>query len=171
MMFVNEPGRMIRDCVGVIEHAVGLIFGLVLRIGEWRDVLIASRQRVRIEKTSRAVDGSVETIETSLQRPIVFVGIGLWLDHFGDVPLAGHVVPVVGRLQCFGDRHTVAIQVTAISVMPAVVHHVSDARLMRIEPAHQARPSRATSRRVVKLGESQSAVSQRIQVRRVNLAA
>ena len=64
-----------------------------------------------------------------------------------------------------------AVQVAAVAVVAAVLHHVADARLVRIQAGEQARPGRAAAGRVVELREPQAAGGQPVEVRRVDLAA
>ena len=87
------------------------------------------------------------------------------------MPLATHAGVITIEFQDFGNRHAVLIQLTLITIVAAIFHHVSDASLMRIQPGKQRRPRGAASRRVVKLREPNAIFGKAIQVRCLNLTA
>ena len=84
-MFLNEADRMVTDRVRVV---VG--FRPVVRIGVGSDVAVVTRERIRIEKTPRTMDGSVKTVEAPLQGPIPFIRfLAPLVLPWGDMPLSG----------------------------------------------------------------------------------
>src|SRR5262245_2229705 len=87
------------------------------------------------------------------------------------MPFADRVGRVARGPQYFGDRDGVAVQIAAIPVVATVVHHMSDARLMRVKPRQQRRPRRTATRRVIELSKAHAVSGKRVQIRRIDLAA
>jgi acid phosphatase family membrane protein YuiD len=87
------------------------------------------------------------------------------------MPLAAHVSVVTACPQHFGNRHALAIQLTAVAIMSAIVRHVTDAGLMRVKSREQCRARGTTARRIVKLREPNALPGQTVQIRRLNLTA
>ena len=165
-VLTDELHRLVCDGIGVVK-----LLGLIPRVIRDRDDGVVAHERTRIEVTARAVNRPVETIKSALQRPVVCVRERLRRLARRHVPLAHRVVAIPRRLQRFGDGDTTPIQVPAIAVGSAIIHHVPDARLMRMQPREQRRARGTASRRVVELGEAHAAPGERIQIRRRNLAA
>ena len=160
----DKAGGVIADRVRVIELPRP-VFGI--RIRRYQGVV--PREGVGIEEAARAVNGAVEPVKAALSRPVgLLVGRGR-IDVLRDVPLAHHVGAVTGGLEGLGDRDTATIQLAAIAVGAAIVHHVSDAGLMRIKPGEQRGARRAAAGRVVELRETHPALRQRVEVRRLDL--
>jgi len=164
LVLADVPHGVIVDRVGVVER-----LGLVFRVRVGRDHRVVARQRVGVEEAARSVDRAVEAVVPALQGPIVLGPVGLGL--FRDVPLAGHVGRVARALEGLGDGDAAAVEVAAVSVEPAVVHHMPDAGLVRVEPAHEARASRAAAGGVVEVREPQPVGGQTVEARRVDLTA
>ena len=165
-VLTDELHRLVCDGIGVVK-----LLGLIPRVIRDRDDGVVAHERTRIEVTARAVNRPVETIKSALQRPVVCVRERLRRLARRHVPLAHRVVAIPRRPQRFGDGDTTPIQVPAIAVGSAIIHHVPDARLMRMQPREQRRARGTASRRVVELGEAHAAPGERIQIRRRNLAA
>ena len=115
------------------------------------------------------MDGTVKTIEPPLPRPVVPRAAGL--DLGGDVPLAGHVRRVAGSVHHLGDGADVFVQVALVAGEVAVAHHVPDAGLVRVSAGEQRGAGGAAAAGVVKLGEPHAALSECVEVGRVDLTA
>ena len=126
-VFIDEPGGMIVDCIGIVK-----LLGLVFRIGVGRNQGVLTGQGIRVEETARPVNGSVEPVESTLSGPIVLRIPGVNLR--GDVPFARKVSRILGRFENFGNRAHVASQVPLVAGKPTVAHHPSDARLVGVGP-------------------------------------
>ena len=122
-VFVNEPGRVIIDRIGV-EELLGLVFG----VGVGGDQGILPSQGIRVEETARSVNRTVEPVETPLPRPIVLGGTGMNLR--GHVPFPGKISRILRGLQNLGDSLHIASEIALVSGESGVVHHMSDSRLM-----------------------------------------
>ena len=117
---------------------------------------------------------AVEAVEAALQRPVVLVGGILRIRNLGHMPLACHVGRVAGCFQRFGDGDGVLAQFARVGradFRAVIVHHVADTRLMRVKAGQQSRTRRAAAGGVVELREAHAALRQRVDVRRVDLAA
>ena len=74
-------------------------------------------------------------------------------------------------MEYVGDRHTVLIEASAITRRPAILDHVPDAGLVRIQSGEQRRARRTAATCVVELREAHAAGRKCVDVRRRNLAA
>ena len=117
------------------------------------------------------MNGAVEAAEATLKRPVELVGIALWMRDIGDMPFADGVALITRGFQGLGNRDAALVQVAGVTFELPVLHHVPDARLMRIEAGEQRGTRGAAAGRVVELREPQAALCQRVQIRRVDLAA
>ncbi|MBA7659634.1 hypothetical protein ES703_67619 [subsurface metagenome] len=147
---------------GVVADGVGVIKVITIR----RYLCIVTSQRARIVEAAGAVNSSEEAVEPALARPVVLRAIRPAVS--GHVPLAGHVRTVTGLFEHLGDGYTAVVQVAAITVITSVIHHVSDACLVLVEPGHQRSPRRAAAGGVVELRKAQAAGGKSIHVGRVN---
>ena len=129
-MLSHIAHRMVADGIRVIVS-----LGFVLRIIVRRDIGVASTQGCGIIKTACPGDGAVEPVKAPLQRPVV-LGAAL-ADKTRHMPLACHVGAVVGPLENLCDGQAVCVQVTLVGFVTLVVGHVSDARLMLIQPGQE----------------------------------
>lgn len=77
---------------------VVILLGLVILVRVGGDELVIADEGVGVVEAASAVDGAVEALEAALQRPVVFVGIGLGSFVRRDVPFAGHVGVIPGGL-------------------------------------------------------------------------
>jgi len=160
-VFLDVANHVVGDRVGVEPGSLGAIVRIVVR----RDVGVVPGQGIRIEEGTRAVDRAVEAIEAPLERPVRLVGV-LFLSAVGShVPLAAEVGPVSGGPECLGDGEALSVEITPVGGQAVVAHHVTDPGLVRIEPGQEGRPGRAASSRIVELGESKTAASERIEAR------
>ena len=98
-------GVLFEERDGVVADRVGIVVSLrmVLRIVDWSDVGVASTQRRRIVKTTRANDRTVELLEATLQRPIILGAVRA--DVPSDMPFAGHIAAIPCGAERLGDRN------------------------------------------------------------------
>ncbi len=115
------------------------------------------------------MDGSVESVEATLEGPVGFIAIGRGV--FGDVPFAGDVGGVAGGLENLCDGDAFFVEVAAVSVVAAVVHHVSDACLMSVESSEKCGACGAASSGVIELGEAQAVGGKGVKCWRFDFAA
>src|SRR4029078_13441126 len=96
-------------------------------------------------KTARRGNRDVVVVKTALQRPIVFIAIGL--RGFSHVPLADGVGAVSSGAKNLCNGRTEAVEFDAIAVATFVIHHVANAGLMGIEAGEErgASPTAAGS--------------------------
>src|SRR3546814_2405617 len=78
---------------------------------------------------------------------------------------------IAGFPKYFGQRHRTLQQVPAVSLAVFVGSHVTDARLMIVQPRQQRSSRRTASGRIVKLTESESVLRQGIKMGCLYLAA
>ncbi len=163
-VFANVTRGVVADGVGIIK-----LIRFVSLIRERRNLRVLARERVGIKKTARAVDGSIKAIEPPLARPIIFWAVGTGVR--GHVPFAGHISGVTSRLHYLGNRTHILPEITAIAWQVAIVHHVADARLMRVHPREQRGPRGAATAGVIKLRKPHAAAGEGIEVGRFDFAA
>ena len=167
-VFPDIANRVVGDGVGVVPGILGLIFRIVLRC----DVAISAGEAVRIKEGSRPVDRSIEAVEAALQRPVRSVGVLQFIATIGsDMPLAGHVGAIACRFEGFRNGDAVAIQISAVTIKAVVAHHVTDSRLVRVEPCEQRGAGGAATTRIVELGESKPALSESVEMGSLNFPA
>ncbi len=164
-MILQKTDRMICDGVGVIVWLRWLVGG----VAERRDGCVVARQEGRIPEAAAADDGAVETVESPLQWPIAAVVGGFSPESPGNVPLSGHAGAVAAFPEGFRDGHTLAVEIAPVSIVAAVVGHVANARLMRIEACEQAGPGWAAAGRIVELSEAQTTRRELVQLGRRDL--
>jgi hypothetical protein len=165
-------GRVITPVVaqeahGLIGDGVGVVVlrGLVLGILGDGDELVVAYQGAGIEVTAGAMDGAVVAVEAALEGPVAAVPQGFGVLARGHVPFTDGVIPVTGGSESLGEGHALAVQAAPVAVVIPVLHHVTDAGLVRVETGEQRGAGRAASRGVVKLGEPEPVGRQGIQVR------
>ena len=133
-MIADVADGVVRDRIGVIPGA----FGLILRVVFRSDVAVVPCQAVRVKEGAGAVDRSVEAIEAALHWPVGNVGFFECVGPIGgDVPFACHVGAITRRFQGFRDGDALPVQVALISGEAAVFHHVSDAGLVWVESSQE----------------------------------
>jgi hypothetical protein len=162
----DEAHGVVADRVGVVE-----LIRPVLGVGEGRDQGVVADEGIRVEETAGAVDRAVEAVKAALQGPVVAVGLAVGADLLRHVPLADHVGAVTGRAHGFGEGEALPIQVAAVTVQAAIVHHVPDAGLMRVKPGEERGAGGAAAGGVVELGEAHAAAGEGVQVGGRDLSA
>jgi hypothetical protein len=115
------------------------------------------------------VDRAVVAVEAAGERPVVLRSVRRRVPRH--VPLADGIALVARGPQRLGNRHAPAVQIAAIAVEPLVLHHVSDAGLVRRETGQERGPRGAAASRIIELREPQSAGGKLIEIGRVDLAA
>ena len=165
-VLADEPDRVVADGVGVVIGFLRLILG----VADAGDDFIVAHERAGVPETARAVEGAVEAVEAALERPVVARRIVLARDG-RDVPFAYGVGAVAGGLHGLRDGDAALVQLVLVA-RPALlaVHHVADARLVRVKPGEQRGARGAAAGGVVELRKAQPARRERIEVRRGNLA-
>ena len=163
-ILINETHRVVADRIRII-----ILLRLVLRIGKRRDHRIITRQRPRIIKAARSSDRAVEAVKAALQRPVELRAFGHCM--LRDVPFAHRISPVTRRFQHLCDGHAALVQIPPIPLLPTILHHVPNPRLMRIQPRQQRRPRGAAAPGIVELTEPYTALRQPVKIRRLNLPA
>ena len=133
--------RFVGDRVGVVEIGVER---LVL------DVLLAARQRARLEERAAARQRAEEAVEAAARRPRVVRRAHLG----GEVPLAGQARRVARGLEHLGERDAAVVDRAGVTARPVVVGQDADAGLVRMQPGQERRAGRAAARGVVELREA-----------------
>jgi hypothetical protein len=80
------------------------------------------------------------------------------------MPLPDSVAAIAPVPKHLGHGAAGSIEIALVGWQAAILHHVPDARLMRVKPRQQTGSRRAAARRVVKLAEAKSTGGQLIQV-------
>jgi hypothetical protein len=123
--------------------------------------------RLRLHRPVRRGVGHIE--EERLVGPVTGVFAG---ERHGVIGDGVGVIELVGAVFRFvGDGDTAAIEVAAVAVLAAVLHHVADPGLVRVQPGQEGGPGGATARGVVGLAEANALGGEGVEVRRGNLAA
>ncbi len=109
-MIADEADGVFGDGVGVVIPG-GSIVGIV---GDGDEAVVAD-ERAGIEVAARAVNGSVEAVESALQRPVVGFSEEPGAVTGGDVPFADGVGAVTGGLQGFGKGDALAVEAAPVT--------------------------------------------------------
>ena len=88
-----------------------------------------------------------------------------------DVPLAGHEGGVTGGPENLGEGGGAAVQLSFVSGERPGLHHVADARLVRVEAGEQGGAGGAAAGGVVEAGETEAVFREGVEVRGLDLAA
>lgn len=167
-VFADVADGVVGDGVGVVPGAVGLVVGIVLGGDEG----VVAGEGVGVEEGTGAVDGAVEAVEASLAWPVVAVGFAVFgFGDGGDVPFAGHVGAVAGRLESLGDGEALGVEIAAVGGEAVVTGHMTDACLMRVEAGEEGASRRAAAAGVVELREAEAVAGELVEVGRVDFAA
>ena len=123
--------------------------------------------RLRIHEVRSSGDDSEIFVKAPLQRPIVGVMIP-------QVPLARHQGVIATCLKHLGQSGALLVEVALVRLIGHGARgfrgfgHVPNPCLVRVKPCHEAGSRGAASAGIIKLGETQAALSQRVEMRRAN---
>ena len=166
LVLVDESDGVVSEGIRRVEVVVGGALWLGIRGVS----IIHDAPVIGMEEVGGTADAAVVTIESALERPI-----GLILA--GEVPFAGHEGGVARRLGDLCESDTGIVDVSGVGgvklfcVGSFFAGHVADADLMRVKPGQQGGAGGAAAGGVVELGETQTTFSERVKIRRCDVAA
>lgn len=137
--------------------------------GDRADVFVPFGERDGVPLASGRNQGSVKSIKSALEGPVVFRALGVEVD--AQVPLARHPGVVAGRLEVFGDGGCFESEFPFVSFEPVILaRHVADTGTMGVESGQHAGAGGAATSGVVELAETHPVSRELIDVRGLDFA-